>query len=317
MEKKEKEENLSDEPNETQPVDAARAAAATDDQPDADTTTHEAATMSKSQRKKLLKRKRIQDKKRERKEKEKAAKKAKAAAQGRDLEAERKFLEQRTAAGDRKNRLQAEWDSEKLPLAKLSFQLCIDCSFEDKMTEKELYSLASQIRYCYSYNKKSPNPCLWAATSLNNKTLALLEKEAGYSEWVNRCYTGTPQSLEEYYKDNIRNVVYLTSDSDNPISGLDNNKIYVIGGIVDRNRLKGIAMRRAQELGIITAKLPLMEHLQKMPATPVLTCNHVFDIMLKYRECGNNWGEALQRVLPSRKEAEFKKDATCSNSKES
>ena len=305
------------EENEAQTVDAARAAAATNhDQPDADARAPEAKTMSKSQQKKLLKRARFQEKKRERKEKERAAKRAKAAAQGRDLDAERKFLEQRTAAGDRKNRLQAQWDTEKLPLAKQSFQLCIDCSFEDEMTEKELYSLASQIRYCYSYNKKSLNPCLWAATSLTKKTLALLEKEAGYSEWIHRCYTGTPLSLEEYYKDNLKNVVYLTSDSDSTISELDNDKIYVIGGIVDRNRLKGIAMHRAQELGVATAKLPLTEHLASMPATHVLTCNHVFDIMLKYRECGNNWGEALQQVLPSRKEAEFKKDAT-SNSQQS
>ena len=315
MENKEEETSVFDEPNETHA--AAHAATATNqaDQPDADTTkASPEVTMSKSQQKKLLKRARIQEQKRERKEKERAAKRAKAAAQGRDLEAERIFLEQQTAAGHRKNRLQAEWDSEQLPRAKQSFQLCIDCSFEDEMTEKELYSLASQIRYCYSYNKNSPNPCLWAATSLTKKTLALLEKEAGYSEWIHRCYTGTPLSLEEYYKDNLKNVIYLTSDSDNTISELDNDKIYVIGGIVDRNRLKGIAMRRAQELGVATAKLPLEEHLEKMPATRILTTNHVFDIMLKYRECGNSWGEALQRVLPSRKEAEFKKDATSKSS---
>lgn len=267
------------------------------------------ANMSKNRLKKLRKRERILEKKKERKLKEKAAKKAKAEAAGRDLQAERKFLAERTAAGDRKRGLQSQWDTEKLPFAQKSFQLCLDCSFEDAMSEKEIASLASQIRYCYSYNKKSPNPCLWTATSLSGRTLELLEKETGYFEWIHRCYTDTSLSLEDYYKDK-HNVVYLTSDSDNTITELDNDKIYVIGGIVDRNRLKGVAKRRAEELGVATAKLPLAEHLERMPATRVLTCNHVFDILLKYRACGNDWGKALQQVLPSRKEAEFKETST-------
>jgi tRNA (guanine9-N1)-methyltransferase len=262
--------------------------------------------LSKTKRKKLLKQQRRLEIRKERKLKEKAANRARAEAQGRDLEAERQFLQERTATGERKRRLQLQWDKEKLPLAQKSFQICLDCSYEELMTEKEIASLAFQIRYCYSYNKKSPNPCLWAATSLSGRTLDLLEKETGYSEWVNRCYTGTPQSLEEYYKDNLQNAVYLTSDSDNTIEHLDNDKIYVIGGIVDRNRLKGIAMRRAEELGIATAKLPLTEHLEKMAATRVLTCNHVFDILLKCREHDGDWSKALQQVLPSRKDAEFK-----------
>jgi tRNA (guanine9-N1)-methyltransferase len=254
------------------------------------------STMSKPKRKKLLKQQRRLEIRKERKLKEKAANRARAEAQGRDLEAERQFLEERTATGERKRRLQLQWDKEKLPLAQESFQICLDCSFEKLMTEKEIASLAFQIRYCYSYNKKSPNPCFWAAASLSGRTLDLLEKETGYSEWVNRCYTGTPQLLEEYYKDNLQNVVYLTSDSDNTIEHLDNDKIYVIGGIVDRNRLKGIAMRRTEKLGIATAKLPLAEHLE-MPTTRVLTCNHVFDILLKCREHDGDWSKALQQVL--------------------
>ena len=100
--------------------------------------------------------------------------------------------------------------------------------------------------------------------------------------------------------------MYLTSDSDTILEHLEDDAVYIIGGIVDRNRLKGVAMQRATELGISTAKLPLDEYLKQMPSTRVLTCNHVFDILLKYRENGNNWSLALQQVLPSRKGAELK-----------
>jgi tRNA (guanine9-N1)-methyltransferase len=132
-----------------------------------------------------------------------------------------------------------------------------------------------------------------------------LDNVQGSDEWKNRAFTCTSQSLEEYYKADLSNVVYLTSDSDNTLQELDDTKIYVIGGIVDRNRLQKAALHRAQSLGVATAKLPLDNHLKKMKATPVLTCNHVFDLLLKYREYDGDWKMALNDVLPQRKGAEL------------
>jgi len=91
--------------------------------------------------------------------------------------------------------------------------------------------------------------------------------------------------------------------------------VYVIGGIVDRNRLRRAAITRAEALGVATARLPLDEHLQKMEATRVLTCNHVFDVLLKYREHGRSWKRALMEVLPHRKDAKFAEAETGANEK--
>jgi len=114
-------------------------------------------------------------------------------------------------------------------------------------------------------------------------------------------------------------LVYLTGDSENTISTLDNNTTYIIGGIVDRNRLKRAAIERAEAIGsnnstlpIKTARLPLDEHFDFKGSTRILTCNHVFEILLKYRENGyKDWGKAVMSVLPDRKdihEKEEKKD---------
>jgi len=265
--------------------------------------------LSKNQQKKLKKREMVAEKKRQRKLGDREAKRAQAVAQGRNLDAEAERQRQVTAAGTSqwRRKRQEQWETKQQLLAEASFQMCLDCSFEEHMTSKEIASLASQLRYCYSVNKNSPHPCLWAATSLAGETLDVVLKDKGYHEWSKRAYTGTGESLQDYYKDNLQNVVYLTSDSENVITELDNSKIYVIGGIVDRNRLKKAAYNRALELGVATAKLPLDEHLQSMPSTRVLTCNHVFELLLKYREHGNDWGKAMQDVLPSRKEAKLKK----------
>ena len=254
------------------------------------------------------------------------------------------------------------------------------------MREREISSLAQQIRYCYSYNKRSPNPVLTAVTGLSKKKRAaansttnnntnnndttnndnlttvrsVLERESGFGEWNRRLFDCNEQSLEDYYglevndskdndndndnkedtnnnnkdssdenkekdqevqvsslsKSNKKKIVYLTSDSTTTLNTLNDDTIYVIGGIVDRNRLKYATINRAQkELNISTAKLPLAEYLTS--TTPIstttkskneeirnvpLTVNHVFDIMLKYKQYNNNWERAFQDVLPSRKD---------------
>lgn len=51
-------------------------------------------------------------------------------------------------------------------------------------------------------------------------------------------------------------------------------QVYIIGGIVDRNRLKGITYKKAVEHGIETGKLPLDQVVNMGGATRVLTVNH-------------------------------------------
>ena len=318
--------------------------------------------LSKSRKKKLEKRERARQKKLERKANEKAKRLADAIAQGRDLEEERRFVEERTRSGDRQRHLDEIWEAKRQEAKeRRRFEICIDLGarrrseddgttkkekkriravFEEAMREREIASLAQQIRYCYSYNKKSPNPVFASVTGL---TLArenvgaeddpsydyptvreLLERETGFLEWNRRMFDCTEKPLEEYYAlsvtasntmsseginpiedSNQKRIVYLTSDSSNTLEKLDDKTVYVIGGIVDRNRLKRATIDRAEgELKVETAKLPLQEYLMKnnisMTTTKVLTVNHVFDILLKYRYF-NDWNKAFAEVLPSRK----------------
>eukprot|EP00957_Ditylum_brightwellii_P162416 12367961-Ditylum_brightwellii.AAC.2 len=56
--------------------------------------------------------------------------------------------------------------------------------------------------------------------------------------------------------------VYLTSDSDNELDHIDNSNICVIGGIIDQIRFPQAVIQRAEKLGLVTAKLPILRFLK-------------------------------------------------------
>lgn len=94
-------------------------------------------------------------------------------------------------------------------------------------------------------------------------------------------------------------IIYLTSDSPHTLDRLQPYSSYVVGGLVDKNRHKGICYKTACARGIKTAKLPIGDFLE-MQSRFVLATNHVVEIMVRWLECGD-WGEAFLKVMPKRK----------------
>lgn len=270
---------------------------------DANNSTENPQPLSKNQLKKKRRWEKAMEVKKRRKFQEKQVKIERAKAQGRDLDAERAQQEAARQNGSRSR--QREWQARHTAGLAASFQVCIDCSFASYMTAKEINSLALQIRYCYSTNKRSAQPCPLIATSLGGATLDHLQKVNGFEEWSHWAFTVTADSMEDYFQTRKEDLVYLTSDAETTLTTLDPHKIYIIGGLVDRNRYQRLTLDRATKLGIATARLPIQEHLTAMAATRVLTTNHVFALLLKYREHQGCWKKALADVLPHRKEAKF------------
>ena len=56
---------------------------------------------------------------------------------------------------------------------------------------------------------------------------------------------------------------------------------------------------RMPQLNFTTARLPLDEYLDFNNSTKVLTCNNVFEILQRYRECGyTDWRTSIMTVFP-------------------
>ena len=232
----------------------------------------------------------------------KQLKEERAKTEGRNIEKERIIqaklsLQEDTAAKKKSEKI---W-KDKCKDAENLFQICVDCSFESLMSSKEINSLANQLRHCYGANKRSKNSVFYTVSSLSGETLQLLSKVNGFPEsWRMRAFRSSQESVVDIFPDKSK-LIYLTSDSEHTINHLENDKVYIIGGIVDRNRLKRVTIEKAEKLGIQTARLPIDEYL-RLFSTKVLTTNHVFEILLKYRQFDNNWKRAMLDVLPTRKD---------------
>lgn len=214
----------------------------------------------------------------------------------------------------------------------LPITLVVDCGFDDLMVDAERRSLGAQITRCYSDNNHAPYKAHLVISSfgghLKERFHNILEGhhrswkgvkfiEEDFVEAANQAGNRMRQSdsgrlagaLAPFAPDEatstasdhpeIGEVIYLTSDSPNTLSSLSPYSTYVIGGIVDKNRHKGICYKKAMDRNVKTAKLPIDDYM-KMSTRAVLATNHVVEIMLRWLEFGD-WGEAFMKVMPKRK----------------
>lgn len=225
----------------------------------------------------------------------------------------------------------------------LPVTLVLDCGFDDLMNDLEIKSLSSQVTRAYSDCHRAPYQAKMMVCSFGGR---LRERFEGVLTSNHKSWRGVTFLKEDFvvaaerarelmgndagpsggkmvaafakYADEgegserarLREegeVVYLTSDSDTTLSELKPYSTYIIGGIVDKNRHKGICYKRAMDKRVRTAKLPIAEYM-RMQSRFVLATNHVVEIMLRWLECGN-WGEAFMKVIPKRKGGSLRVDS--------
>ena len=172
----------------------------------------------------------------------------------------------------------------------------IDLSFDDLMTDREISSLAQQLSYCHSANRRGSFPVNLVFSSLGGRTEAKLDAHTGWHNWkVQRDH----RSFLDVFRH--ADIIYLSSEAEEALDTLNSSSIYIIGGLVDHNRHKGLTHRNAVSANIRTARLPIDEHV-KMSQRRVLAVNHVTEIMVN-RAAGLEWPAALMKAMPERRGA--------------
>uniref|UniRef100_A0A1B6L5S2 tRNA (guanine(9)-N(1))-methyltransferase n=1 Tax=Graphocephala atropunctata TaxID=36148 RepID=A0A1B6L5S2_9HEMI len=162
--------------------------------------------------------------------------------------------------------------------------------------EKDMGKCLKQLSHCYCINRRAENPLQLYVTNFCGKSKEEMARSTGYQNWD--VYFHEENHTTVFEK---KDLVYLTSDSENILSKLDDTKVYIIGAFVDHNKHKGRTLSVANEQEITHAQLPIREFLE-MNTRKVLTIDHVFEILLHVSE-GITWKEALLKVIPQRKGA--------------
>lgn len=250
----------------------------------------------------------------------------------RKRERRRQMIEEARAKGGEEAvaELRKTWEGTKAKLKRstlLPLTIVIDCGYDDLMLDKERISLASQLTRSYSDNNRAP----WRSHLMFSSFDKLLKERfdtvlSAHKNWKGiRIIPEDFMHAAELAKEQMASsrggklvgpfaetdakpqdgeVIYLSSDSPDTLTELKPYSTYIIGGLVDKNRHKGICYKHAVEAGVKTAKLPIGDYVQ-MASRSVLTTNHVVDIMLQWLEL-KDWGEAFLKVLPQRKGGKLK-----------
>lgn len=204
------------------------------------------------------------------------------------------FLESRS-----KDRTQREHVRNILQ-TKAKFNVCVDLGWNAEMSEKELKSLCRQLMYCYNAMRrcaeKDGTPVSLSICGVDDAIKPMMHVTAnGWEAWPIMV---SDKSLTDVH--DVKRIVYLTHDAETVLDALDPTDVYVIGGIVDRNRLKGATLRKAQQLNVRVAKFNLDDNVLLQHGTRVLTINHCVEI-LTHAANGMSWYDAYKKVLPVRK----------------
>eukprot|EP00743_Colponemidia_sp_Colp-15_P003389 GILK01003663.1.p1 GENE.GILK01003663.1~~GILK01003663.1.p1 ORF type:complete len:384 (-),score=94.98 GILK01003663.1:141-1292(-) len=201
--------------------------------------------------------------------------------------------EQRDAMIAEEKRKAAELEEKLLKGFESGQRVAVNCCFESQMNSREVKSLAKQLVDCYALLKQLPDPFQMYVTSFQGQ---LKQACLGYgaNKWKVHCEEKPIWELFDKSQ-----LVYLSPDSPNLLTSLDKEKVYVIGGLVDRQVAKNTSIEQARELGVETARLPVHEVIP-LPSMRVLNINTVFEILLRFQSSGNML-ESMKAAVPQRK----------------
>mmetsp|Transcript_27296 Transcript_27296/g.70832 ORF Transcript_27296/g.70832 Transcript_27296/m.70832 type:complete len:360 (-) Transcript_27296:26-1105(-) len=176
-------------------------------------------------------------------------------------------------------------------------RLVVECSFIQQYSNREVRSMAKQLEYSVVANKRAAKPmaltfCSWEGD------LAEFAGTMGGERWpVNREMKPVTEAFP------AEQLVVLSPDGEAPLLELDPDKVYCIGGIVDRTTKKNVTKSWADERGAPSMRLPIDEFCP-LPGghgkRHVLNINDVVVALLEFHSSGD-WKQALDAAMPERK----------------
>lgn len=140
-----------------------------------------------------------------------------------------------------------------------NFIICFDLGYDSYMTEKERISLSLQLTHCYSLNKHNITKISFYFTNISKEMKNLLNKRNA-DKWQVHYYIEPFYLINELIMKN-KEFVYLSPDAEEEIEDINEEKIYIIGGLVDRTIDTNRSLLRVNNL--LESKININEEMSK------------------------------------------------------
>lgn len=140
--------------------------------------------------------------------------------------------------------------------------LVIDLGFEDTLQSREIINLAKQIMHGHGSNKshKEPFHIIMCNVKKGSKVVHALQDHSLNLPVESFMFTITEKSYLDLYP--REKLVYLSPNAPEVMRKYDHNRVYIVGGIVDKSNSKPLTLAKAKREGIDMVKLPL-DHFHK------------------------------------------------------
>lgn len=168
-------------------------------------------------------------------------------------------------------------------------KVCIDLSFNDVNSPREQRSLVKQCTLSYAAVRNSSHGVALHISSLDGGVSEALLGQ-GMEKWHIRRHTSSV--FDVFDRDCI---VMLSPDADEVLEKLEADKVYVVGGIVDRTVRNNLTRDRALCEGVEARRLPVKEFFPQSQSH-VMNIDQVVALFCVYQET-NDWRVLIMMCL--------------------
>jgi len=191
-----------------------------------------------------------------------------------------------------KGKLRKQAEIKRIELAlKNGQRVAIDLGYVKHCTEKDMKGIVKQFAYMQRPNREHEKPFAFHVTSCNLLWKEELKKHGGLS-WKMHFHE---KPIFEMFP--LETIVYLSPDAEQELSDIQPEKVYVIGGIVDRTVKKGLSLSRAKEHKVEVRRLPLSKI--RLLGKNVLNIDTMVQVLLHF-QTNKDWVQVLRDYLPPR-----------------
>lgn len=181
-------------------------------------------------------------------------------------------------------------------------KVVIDMSYDKCMKLHETRLLLKQLVILYNFNKyRSQEPFDLHFTGCDPNSTLMKEMPRFLPNFDSPRFMASLHQRSYLDLFPAQHLVYLSPHAHRSLEEVNEDMIFVIGGLIDKSFHQPITLTKAKSAGVQSYRLPIDEYILWRSGSKALCLNHVIAILHDVRMTGD-WSQALRSNIPQRKQ---------------